>query len=334
MSSIALEGRHRVGVVSELPGLLRDLGLDPEPIVSRAGLDLDVLKNPESGIPFHSLGRLLEISASTSGRPHFGLLVGARGGTKSLGLVGELMRNAPTLGDAILDLCTNQQRYIRGAVAYLAVREQTAFWGYGVHLPGTPAVEQIGDAAIEIGSRMLRELTGRAPEVILAARPTPSDAAPYREIFGSTPEFNAEQHALAFPSSWLSLAVKGADDQLRRNAERTVEQYWAALSPGFAERASRALRSRIVCGNASVRAVAGSFHLTARTLNRRLRAEGRTFRQLANEARFIVAQQLLAGTQMHVTSIALALGYAEASAFTRAFRRSAGVSPTQWRVRL
>ena len=332
MSKIALEGRHRVGVAAEVPGLLRDLGLDPEPIVSRAGLDLDLLGDPENGISFHALGRLLEICVSATGCSHFGLLMGARGGTKSLGLVGELMRNAPTLGQAILDLCTHQQRYIRGAVAYLAVRDRTAFWGYGVHIPGTPSVEQISDGALAIGARMLRELTGRAPEVVLAARPKPRDAGPYRAIFGSAPEFNAEQHALVFPSNWLSLPVCGTNPALRREAERKVDAYWAALRPSFAEQVSRALRARVVCGNASARAVADSLSLTGRTLNRRLRSEGRTFRQIANDARFIVAQQLLAGTQMPVTSVALALGYADASSFSRAFRRSAAVGPADWRV--
>ncbi|MGO9943533.1 MAG: helix-turn-helix transcriptional regulator, partial [Rhodoblastus sp.] len=69
-------------------------------------------------------------------------------------------------------------------------------------------------------------------------------------------------------------------------------------------------------------------------LNRRLSAEGRTFRQLANEARFVVAQQLLAGTRMPVTSVALALGYADASAFTHAFQRTVGLAPSEWRAKL
>jgi AraC-like DNA-binding protein len=181
---------------------------------------------------------------------------------------------------------------------------------------------------------MLRELVDRAPQVVLASRSAPRDVAPHRKIFGSAPEFNAEQNALVFPSAWLSLPVKGAEPNLRRNAERVVEDYWAALAPGFAERASRTLRSRVVCGNASVEAVASSLSLTVRTLGRRLRVEGRTFRELANEARFIVAQQRLAGTHMHVTNIALALGYADTSAFTRAFRHSAGLSPSEWRLQL
>jgi AraC-like DNA-binding protein len=68
-----------------------------------------------------------------------------------------------------------------------------------------------------------------------------------------------------------------------------------------------------------------------RTLSRRLRAEGTTFRQLANEAKFRVANQLLADTTMSVTQISEVLGFSELAAFTHAFRRWSGTTPSAWR---
>jgi hypothetical protein len=47
------------------------------------------------------------------------------------------MQTAPTLGDAIFDLCANHERYVRGAAVYLAVYDDTAFFGYSVHRPDT-----------------------------------------------------------------------------------------------------------------------------------------------------------------------------------------------------
>jgi AraC-like DNA-binding protein len=333
VSAILLEGRQRVGVPSGIPGILRDFGLDPESIVSRAGLDLDTLGDPESSIPFHALGVLVDICARATNCPHFGLLVGATGGTKSLGLVGELMRNAPTLGDAIVDLCTNQLRYVRGSTVYLVVEDRAALWGYGVHLPGTSAVDHISDGAMALGAKMFRELVHRQPEFARVSRSAPSDATPFRKILGVMPEFNAEQHALGFPSDWLTLPVVGADPQLRRKAQGEVDAFWQVLFPSFSERVARALRSRVIYGDVSLDAIAESLSLTGRTLNRRLQAEGRTFRQIVNEARLVVAQQLLAGTRTKVTSIGLALGYGDTSGFTRAFGSLAGLSPIEWRMK-
>jgi AraC-like DNA-binding protein len=68
-----------------------------------------------------------------------------------------------------------------------------------------------------------------------------------------------------------------------------------------------------------------------RTLNRRLGAEGTRFRTVVNEVRFEIARQLLADTGLSFGQVAAALDYSEASAFTRAFRRWSGQTPTAWR---
>ncbi len=44
-----------------------------------------------------------------------------------------------------------------------------------------------------------------------------------------------------------------------------------------------------------------------------------------------MACQLLASTKLAVTEVGLALGYAETSAFTHAFRRVARLTPSEWR---
>ena len=69
-----------------------------------------------------------------------------------------------------------------------------------------------------------------------------------------------------------------------------------------------------------------------RTLHRHLRTEGLAFRQMANEIRFEIACELLANTDMALGQIAAALKYSELSAFTRAFRRWSGQTPSAWRT--
>jgi AraC-like DNA-binding protein len=71
--------------------------------------------------------------------------------------------------------------------------------------------------------------------------------------------------------------------------------------------------------------------LHPRALNRRLEREGTCFRTLVDDARFIRAQQLIVNTDLGLGEIGACLGYSEASAFSRAFRRWAGVPPTHWR---
>jgi AraC-like DNA-binding protein len=72
--------------------------------------------------------------------------------------------------------------------------------------------------------------------------------------------------------------------------------------------------------------------LHRRTLNRRLREAGTTFRQVLDQVRFELAQEMLADTRFPIAEIAARLGYRMPSAFTRAFRRWSGSSPARWRA--
>ncbi|GEP03411.1 helix-turn-helix domain-containing protein [Methylobacterium oxalidis] len=71
--------------------------------------------------------------------------------------------------------------------------------------------------------------------------------------------------------------------------------------------------------------------ITHRTPGRRLRAEGTSYKQLVNEAQFGIAKRLLADTTMTMGQISVALAFSEPAAFTHAFRRWSGVTPSEWR---
>jgi AraC-like DNA-binding protein len=61
--------------------------------------------------------------------------------------------------------------------------------------------------------------------------------------------------------------------------------------------------------------------------------EGQAFRRIADEVRFEIACEMLANTDMALNQVAAALKYSELSAFTRAFRRWSGHTPSEWRIR-
>lgn len=73
-------------------------------------------------------------------------------------------------------------------------------------------------------------------------------------------------------------------------------------------------------------------HLHRRTLNRRLKEAGTTFRQVLDQVRFELAREMLSDPSLHIADIAARLGYRMPSTFTRAFRRWSGSSPAHWRA--
>jgi AraC-like DNA-binding protein len=100
-----------------------------------------------------------------------------------------------------------------------------------------------------------------------------------------------------------------------------------------AEQIRRALRTMVVTGAASESLISKLLSVPTRTLRRSLAAENTSFRALLEDVRYEVSRQLLADSEMSTTEIAETLGYADASAFTRAFRRWTNSPPAAWRVR-
>ena len=79
--------------------------------------------------------------------------------------------------------------------------------------------------------------------------------------------------------------------------------------------------------------VAQLFGICDRTLQRELLKARSSYRAISADVYFGAAKRLLNDTDLPVTEIALALGYADPSVLTRAFTRWAGISPTNWRSR-
>jgi AraC-like DNA-binding protein len=102
------------------------------------------------------------------------------------------------------------------------------------------------------------------------------------------------------------------------------------ISP-LAEDLRRVLRTELLKGTCSANSIARLFSMHRRTMNRHLNAEGLAFRRVANQIRFEIACELLENTDMALGQVAAVLRYSEPSAFTRAFRRWSGQSPSAWR---
>lgn len=98
------------------------------------------------------------------------------------------------------------------------------------------------------------------------------------------------------------------------------------------EHLRRVLRTQLLRDACSAADIARLFSMHRRTMSRHLHTEGLAFRQVADDVRFEIACELLAKTDMALGQVAAALRYSELSAFTRAFRRWSGKTPSAWRT--
>ncbi|WP_406733776.1 helix-turn-helix transcriptional regulator [Vibrio scophthalmi] len=75
--------------------------------------------------------------------------------------------------------------------------------------------------------------------------------------------------------------------------------------------------------------IAQELHMSGRTLNRKLQQEGVSFRRLYDKYRLEQSLNLLNQANVNITQVALELGFSDSSAFTRAFKRWTGETPTK-----
>jgi AraC-like DNA-binding protein len=329
-----VEATLRIGATMALPAVLRTLGADPAKLFAEAGFDLNLFDDPDNRISYAARGRLVSHCAARTGCRHLGLLVGQQAGLHSLGLVGLLVKYSPDVGTALRSLVRFLHLHVRGAATILAVGGNSAMLSYEIHQPRVEANDQVGDGAVAMMFNILRSLCGPdwEPIEVRFAHRKPDDVRPFRRYFRAPLRFDDEQNALVFSANWLNRHLPDADPQLQRLLQTQIDALDARYGDDFPEQVRSVLRSALVTGRAKASQVAALFSMHARTLNRRLNEFGTGFQELLDEGRFEIARQLLEDSAMEVRQIAAVLDYADASAFTRAFRRWSGATPARWRA--
>jgi AraC-like DNA-binding protein len=327
-------GIIRLGAIREIVSVLGNLGANPDKIIAEARLDPRLFDDGNNTVPFAALGRLISLCVARTRCPVFGLLVGQRASISALGLLGSLMQHSPTVGDALRNLVRHLHLQDRGAASLLNVNGDVAVLSYAIYEPGIESADQISDAAIATFLNLMRTLCGPEwfPAEVLLPRSAPSDLTPYRRLFGAPVRYDEETAALVFPARWLDHRIAGADAMIHGLLVERIAELEAVPEVDFRDGLRRILRSRLLSRNCSAGTIADLFSMHRRTLNRRLSAEGTGFRTIVEEMRFEFACQMLAGTMMPLIQIAAALSFSEASAFSRAFRRWSGQTPTAWRA--
>jgi AraC-like DNA-binding protein len=153
-------------------------------------------------------------------------------------------------------------------------------------------------------------------------------------IAASSPlHFNAPHNALIFASDWLTKPIQQADPQLRQHLLQHIDDMRRYTDQDFCGKAYQVLLLLLGKQRCTLDEMARHFSMHPRTLNRRLKDSGTSFRELFAEARHHTARQLLCDTRSSIETIASLLGYSDATAFNRAFARWEGTPPALWRRR-
>jgi len=171
-----------------------------------------------------------------------------------------------------------------------------------------------------------------APASVLLKRADDGHAAQYIDFFKAPVFFGSTVDGLCFDSAVLDDPVPAGNDELAADMDRIAERYLATLDPErIQDRVRRILLTLLPSGEADQKAVAKTLHLSVSTLQRQLRSEGASYRQILDETRRGLAEQLIREQSYSLGQIAYLLGFSEPANFSRAYKRWTGHAPSEAR---
>ena len=166
-------------------------------------------------------------------------------------------------------------------------------------------------------------------------RPPPKRAERFSELFSAPVSFGHAVATLCLPARMRDVPLSTSDPWLRRALESLLPQREArAHGASPLERSLRdCLRELLPQGRLGAARVAGALGMSERSLHRRLRELGQSYQVVVAVFRREEAERLLVDGRVDMTEIAHRLGFADQSAFSRAFRRWTRMAPRSWLAR-
>jgi AraC-like DNA-binding protein len=314
--------------------VLRSKGWPTAGLLERAGVDTAVVNDPDARLP-HSKVRAFWREAVRETRDRaLGLHVAERVRPAAFDALGYVFRFSRTLGDGLQRL----GRYHRFVDDLLTLTIETTPEEARVCLDGIDRMtRQTAEFMLATLARAARTETGRRdldPVAVDFAFARPRDTADHHRFFRSPLRFGRHRNCLVLKRDALRLPLRQAEPELRDILERRVREVIARLPPldTVVTRARFRLSEQLQRGHPTAASVGRQLGMSARSLHRRLRDEGTTLRHLLQALRRELAERYLA-EGASITETAFLLGYSEASAFQRAFRRWTGSTPAAYRRR-
>ena len=327
------------GVVTRviLIGLER-LDVDIEAVCAPFRQDPTTLMEPTAQVPRGVAWGLLARAAHLSGDPSIGLrLAQTVPAVAAGGILAELAITARTTGDALDRFARFHKVLFSGLDVSVHVNDEAS-----VDLFPTETDEARLRPAMEFLMGVLwRVLKESARQPIVATRVVfrhspPAVAEPYETFFGCPVHFGGARYSLTLPSAHLAHEVVGADPLVASKLEEFAERELRKQSPEFPASVAENIRDALERGehaDCMLIAIAKHVGVSERTLQRKLRDDGLSFRGLVDEVRRKLALGLLASPELTISEVAAAAGFDEPTSLTRAVHRWTGQSPSEYRDR-
>jgi AraC-like DNA-binding protein len=313
--------------------LLEEKGRNPEDYIPRYNYHPDHGAADIHRLGFEEFIQLHNRVANEFQEPALGLQLGACVHPSHFGAMGYAFLASSSLRTAFY----RSQRFLRMVHGRLVARIDEApghmRLAWDINAP-VPFPHHFAESRLAAALTMGRMNFGKElrPLEVTLSRKTPEDPTPWERFFGCPVRFGGNDDCITFAEKDVKRVLTASNRELVRLHEEAVERHLRSMDrSGLVYRARAMLVQELPTGRVTEEALAERLNMTQRTLQRRLRDEGETFRSLLTRVRKDLAQHYVREPDYRITEIAFLLGFSDTSAFSRAYRDWFGESPTMTR---
>jgi AraC-like DNA-binding protein len=311
----------------------RVLGLDQRRLRAEAEVSEQQLDSG-SLLPDAVRQRLWASACRQAQREEFAIEAGLALPFGALGLTDYVAASAATLGESCEALARHFHRVscarhlqVESCADELRLELITA--GTRMDTPAEPADDDFTLGAL-LG-RLRASVDGFSLASVRLRRAPPQCASRFTELFGAPVSFGHAVATLCVPARLREAQLTSADPWLRRTLESLVPRDESGATGSALERSLRGcLRELLPRERFGAAKVASALGMSERSLHRRLRELGQSYQGMVDVFRREEAERHLLEGRIDMTEIAHRLGFADQSAFSRAFRRWTRMAPRDW----
>ncbi|ARU55043.1 AraC family transcriptional regulator [Oleiphilus messinensis] len=316
-------------------------GCELEPLLHQYQLDSAWFDNPNQRISVQLASKLYQSVRSALDIPDIGLRVGKVMGSSSFSVLQHLLLSCPTLGESLTYLIRYYPLWSDEPAPVLVHKNGQAILRIFFQENSDHSRNEAIMRAYQVWFKLQNGRGFALDKVSFAHDITYKNTA--AAAFECGIETGAEHYSLVFSEHWLSsashVAAPAVTKALETEVTRTLDQLSPAPNAGqiqpvqshYTERVRSLLREAELSGPVILDDIANQLNLSVRSLNRRLKAENQSFRQILLAEKLRQGKKLLIHSQESIEEIAYNLGYSSRRAFDRAFIESIGSSPSAFR---
>lgn len=312
-------------------------GVPTADLLSSLGIDGAALEDPERRLPHATLCTLWEELAVRAGDPHFGLHVAEARRPGAFDIIEYVFRSSPSFHESLKSYLRYQRLLHDASAARYHLDGDELVLTHEVDADLTvphQAAEFILASFLLTAARM----TGQelVPRRVTFKHAAPASDREHRRIFRVPVQFGAPRNEIALDRSLLDLPMPACDARLAAVLGRYAEEQLSRLpkSSDFRSEVGALVRQAMRGTPPAASAIARQLGMSQRSFSRRLNECGATFPQIIDDARCELAKSLLKNPEVKPAEVAFLLGFAEVSAFYRAFRRWTQTTPVEYRQRI